>query len=64
MLKRFLAYYKPVIGLFIADTACAVVVAGVDLSFPVILRSLTGGLFTQGAAAIIQALPVLSLIHI
>ena len=60
MLKRFLAYYKPVIGLFIADTACAVVVAGVDLSFPVILRSLTGGLFTQGAAAIIQALPVIA----
>ncbi len=60
MLKRFLAYYKPVIGLFIADTVCAVVVAGVDLSFPVILRSLTGGLFTQGAAAIIQALPVIA----
>ena len=60
MLKRFLAYYKPVIGLFIADTVCAVVVAGVDLSFPVILRSLTGGLFTQGSAAIIQALPVIA----
>lgn len=60
MLKRFLAYYKPVIGLFIADTVCAVVVAGVDLSFPVILRSLTGGLFTQGAAAIIRALPVIA----
>jgi len=60
VLKRFLAYYKPVIGLFIADTVCAVVVAGVDLSFPVILRSLTGGLFTQGAAAIIQALPVIA----
>lgn len=60
MLKRFLAYYKPVIGLFIADTVCAVVVAGVDLSFPVILRSLTGGLFTQSAAAIIQALPVIA----
>ena len=28
MLKRFLAYYKPVMGLFIADTVCAVVVAG------------------------------------
>ena len=50
MLKRFLAYYKPVMGLFIADTVCAVVVAGVDLAFPVILRSLTGGLFTEGAA--------------
>ena len=60
MLKRFLAYYKPVMGLFIADTVCAVVVAGVDLAFPVILRSLTGGLFTEGAAAILSALPALA----
>ena len=60
MLKRFLAYYKPVMGLFIADTVCAVVVAGVDLAFPVILRSLTGGLFTEGAAAIFSALPALA----
>ena len=60
MLKRFLAYYKPLMGLFIADTVCAVVVAGVDLAFPVILRSLTGGLFTEGAAAILSALPALA----
>ena len=60
MLKRFLAYYKPVMGLFIADTVCAVVVAGVDLAFPVILRSLTGGLFTEGTAAILSALPALA----
>ena len=60
MLKRFLAYYKPVMGLFIADTVCAVVVAGVDLAFPVILRSLTGGLFTEGAAAILSSLPALA----
>ena len=60
MLKRFLAYYKPLMGLFIADTVCAVVVAGVDLAFPVILRSLTGGLFAEGAAAILSALPTLA----
>ena len=61
MLKRFLAYYKPQMALFVADTVCAVVIAAVDLAFPMILRSLTNGLFTEGATAILQALPLLAL---
>ena len=56
MLKRFLSYYKPQMGLFVADTVCALVLAAIDLAFPIILRNLTGGLFTQGQAAIMQAL--------
>jgi ATP-binding cassette subfamily B protein len=42
--------------LFVADTVCAVVMAVVDLAFPQILRTLTGGLFTQGTDAITGAL--------
>ena len=56
MFSRFVAYYKPQLHLFIADTACALVLAGIDLAFPIILRNLTGGLFTQGSAAIMQSL--------
>lgn len=56
MFKRFLSYYKPQMGLFVADTVCALVLAAIDLAFPVILRNLTGGLFTQGQTAIMQAL--------
>ena len=56
MLRRFLAYYKPQLHLFIADTIAAIVIAAVDLAFPVILRSLTKGLFTQGAEAIMGAI--------
>lgn len=43
MLKRFLSYYKPQMGLFVADTVCALVLAAIDLAFPIILRNLTGG---------------------
>lgn len=57
MLKRFLSYYKPQLHLFAIDTVCALLLAAADLSFPIILRSLTGGLFTQGAEAILAALP-------
>lgn len=55
MFKRFLSYYEPQMGLFVADTVCALVLAAIDLAFPIILRNLTGGLFTQGQAAIMQA---------
>ena len=60
MLKRFLSYYKPQMGLFVADTICALVLAAIDLAFPIILRNLCGGLFTQGQAAIMQALGMIS----
>ena len=60
MFKRFLSYYKPQMGLFVADTVCALVLAAIDLAFPIILRNLTGGLFTQGQAAIMQALGMIA----
>lgn len=60
MFKRFLSYYKPQMGLFVADTVCALVLAAIDLAFPIILRNLTGGLFTQGQAAIMQALGLIA----
>lgn len=60
MLKRFLSYYEPQMGLFVADTVCALVLAAIDLAFPIILRNLTGGLFAQGQAAIMQALGMIA----
>lgn len=60
MFMRFLSYYKPQMGLFVADTLCALVLAAIDLAFPIILRNLTGGLFTQGQAAIMQALGMIA----
>ncbi len=56
MLGRFLAYYKPQMHLFVADTVAAIVVAAVDLSFPSILRGLTNGLFREGSEAIMGTL--------
>ena len=56
MLKRFLAYYRPELVLFAADTVCALVLAGIDLAFPIVLRSLCNGLFTEGSCAIMSAL--------
>ncbi len=61
MFKRFLSYYGPEKGLFIADTLCALTYAGIDLAFPIILRALTGGLFTQSGSAIMDGLVYLGI---
>ena len=60
MFQRFLGYYKGQLHLFVIDIIAAITVAGIDLAFPQILRSLTGGLFTQGADAIMGALAYLA----
>ena len=60
MFQRFLGYYKGQLHLFVIDIIAAITVAGIDLAFPQILRSLTGGLFTQGSDAIMGALAYLA----
>lgn len=56
---RFVSYYKGQGGLFWADMACALIVAGIDLAFPQILRTLSSGLFVSDAAEILSALGTL-----
>ena len=60
LLNAFLAYYKPHVKLFVADTICALGLAAVDLAFPQILRGLTTGVFTQGPDAIHAAMPYIA----
>ena len=36
--RRFLAYYKPHTGLFVLDLTCALVVAAVDVAFPLVTQ--------------------------
>ena len=56
LMEKFLSYYKGQVGLFAADIACSLAVAGIDLAFPQILRSCTRGVFAEGADAIMGAL--------
>lgn len=40
MIKRFAAYYKPHLKIFIADLICALLLAGADLFYPMITRNM------------------------
>lgn len=59
--RRFLSYYRSQWHLFAIDSVAAVVMTAVDLAFPIILRNLAGGLFTEGPAAIMAALAGIAL---
>lgn len=39
MLKRFVSYYKPHIGMFLLDMACALFISAVDIVYPLLSRT-------------------------
>lgn len=47
-MKKFLSYYRPYLGLFAADMACAFTVSGINLVFPLLIRYITGELLPSG----------------
>ncbi len=61
LMRSFLSYYEGQVHLFVGDIICALLVAGIDLAFPQILRVLTKGLFTEGPDAILSALWAIAL---
>jgi ABC-type multidrug transport system fused ATPase/permease subunit len=46
-LKKFFSYYKPYLGLFYADMACAIVVSITVLAIPLCIRYITKNLEAQ-----------------
>lgn len=57
----FLSYYRPHLGLFVADTVCAVLIAAIDLAFPYVLREVTGNLFARHASEVMGVLGYLAI---
>lgn len=48
--KAFLSYYKPYMGIFIADMVCAFIAAGINLVFPLIVRYITGDVLNANSS--------------
>lgn len=46
-MKKFLSYYKPYMGLFAADMACALGAAAISLIYPLIVRYITNTVLIQ-----------------
>lgn len=56
LIKRFIPYYKPYIGVFILDLICATVLSIIDLTFPQFLRILRATLFLEEPEVILSKL--------
>lgn len=46
-LKIFLSYYKPHLGLFLADIFCAVIISAIDVAFPMLTKYVLDSLIPQ-----------------
>ncbi|MFJ7916413.1 MULTISPECIES: ABC transporter ATP-binding protein [unclassified Lysinibacillus] len=48
LLQRFFSYYKPYKGLFILDFSCAILVALIELAFPLVLNKVIDDILPDG----------------
>ncbi|MBZ4664573.1 MAG: transporter ATP-binding protein [Caloramator sp.] len=62
MLKSFIKYYKPHIGLFILDMVCAVLIAATDLIYPMITRRMINNIIPSKNISLILNIGIVLLI--
>ncbi len=62
LIKKFIPYYKPYIGVFLLDLLCASVLSVIDLTFPQFLRILRETLFLESPQVILSRLGVIALL--
>ncbi len=60
LIRRFIPYYKPYIGVFILDLICATVLSIIDLTFPQFLRILRATLFLEASEVILSKLGIIA----
>ena len=64
LIKKFIPYYKPYIGVFLLDLLCASILSVIDLTFPQFLRILRETLFLESPQVILSRLGVIALLLI
>ncbi|WP_026653859.1 ABC transporter ATP-binding protein [Butyrivibrio proteoclasticus] len=60
LIKKFIPYYKPYIGVFLFDLLCASILSIIDLTFPQFLRYLRATLFLQEPSVIMSKLGIIA----
>ena len=60
LIRKFIPYYKPYLGVFFFDLFCATVLSMIDLAFPQFLRILRGTLFLESPVVILGRLGIIA----
>ncbi len=61
LIKKFIPYYKPYMGVFFIDLLCASILSVIDLAFPQFLRILRATLFLESPEKILKSLGFIAL---
>jgi len=64
LIRKFIPYYKPYIGVFLMDLLCASVLSVIDLTFPQFLRILRSTLFLEESSVILGRLGIIAFLLI
>ena len=64
LIKKFIPYYKPYIGVFFLDLLCASILSVIDLAFPQFLRILRTTLFLESPEKILKSLGLIAIVLI
>ncbi len=62
LIRKFIPYYKPYIGVFLLDLFCASVLSVIDLAFPQFLRILRSTLFLEEPSVILKRLWIVAIV--
>lgn len=54
LIKNFIPYYKPYIGIFLLDLLCASIMSAIDLAFPQFMRILRATLYLEAPEVILK----------
>ena len=61
LIKKFIPYYKPYMGVFFLDLLCASILSIIDLAFPQFLRILRTTLFLESSEKILKSLGLIAI---
>ena len=54
LIRKFIPYYKPYIGIFLLDLLCASIMSAIDLAFPQFMRILRATLYLEAPEVILK----------
>jgi len=61
-MKKFLSYYKPYLGLFYSDMACAIIVSAITLALPLCIRFITKNLLEVNNPDVLNQIYMMGLV--
>jgi ATP-binding cassette subfamily B protein len=64
LIKKFIPYYKPYIGIFLLDLLCASIMSAIDLAFPQFMRILRVTLYLEAPEVILKRIGLIAVLLI